>query len=148
MLTTSWPAMTLFLITSNRDGKTRCQSSFYWQSTLFRDTWGEGGSQSTTQFLDASTKMYGVVMYFSVILEDTTVLTFLVAAECRVAPIKTQTISHIEFCKAFLQTNLLYQVSLDLNRVQTNKKQLQCGCMKIILEASNKVFKYELLMGL
>ena len=66
-------------------------------------------------FSDASSKAYGGVVYLRVILEDTTVLTFLVAAKSRVAPIKTQTIPCLELCGAFLLPNLLYQVSLDLN---------------------------------
>ena len=66
-------------------------------------------------FSDASSKTYGGVVYLRVILDDTMVLTFLVAAKSRVAPIKTQTIPRLDFCGAFLLTNLLYQVSLDLN---------------------------------
>ena len=66
-------------------------------------------------FSDASSKAYGGVVCLRVILEDTILLTFLVIAKSQVAPIKTKTIPHLELCGAFLLTNLLYQVSLDLN---------------------------------
>ena len=65
-------------------------------------------------FCDASSKAYGGVVYLRIVHHDCSVQVFLVTTKSRVAPIKAQTIPHLELCGALLLTNLLKQVGADL----------------------------------
>ena len=66
-------------------------------------------------FSDASSKAYGGVIYLRIVMEDTTILLYLVTVKSRVAPLKVQTIPRLELCGALLLSNLLFRVSTDLD---------------------------------
>ena len=61
-------------------------------------------------FSDASTKVYGGVVYLRTVFQDSSVAIDLLAAKSRVAPVKLQTVPRLELCGANLLSELLSQV--------------------------------------
>lgn len=65
-------------------------------------------------FSDASEKAYGAAAYLRSVMKNGTVLTRLLCAKSRIAPLKTQTIPRLELCAAVLGAQLATRIKTDL----------------------------------
>lgn len=66
-------------------------------------------------FTDASERAYGAAAYIRSVFKDGTIMTRLLCAKTRVAPLKKQTIPRLELCAAALGAQLATRIKADLH---------------------------------